>query len=100
MVWDKDPGGENLSKFDREMLGQSKRLTIPVTDRLVLRKVADLLRGLANVIDFESRRPDNTARSSLFRIATEVDSTNRKIRYEAQKAGIDLREGRPANSKR
>ena len=90
-----------LSDMDRDIIGGNKRITIPMGDRLVLRQVADLLRGLANTMDHWSRLPvteDMTERLMMMSVSSDIDRTNLLIRETARQAGIEIREGRPPNS--
>ncbi len=87
------PGPPPLSEWDKLIIGPAKRITIPLEDKFVLQKVADLLHGLATVIAFESRLPKKSERESLIRIRCEIDQTNEKIRYAARQAGIYWHEG-------
>ena len=48
-------GHPMLTDFDKEIIGGNKRITIPMGDRFVLRRVADALHGLANKLDYRSR---------------------------------------------
>ena len=96
MVWDTPPETKELTELDRQVIGaRHKRLTIPLENKLLLRQVADILRGLANQIDFDSRRPDTTERTALLDAKHSIDCTNRKIRALAEQHGVELREGRP-----
>lgn len=95
MVWDKPPPDDEITEFDRNIIGHAKRLTIPlIDDRAANRAFADLLRGLAQIIDFEACR-EGPVRERLFRVGHEINSTNSKIRSVAREAGIMVREGRP-----
>ncbi len=89
-----------LTDFDKMIIGRPKRISIPLEDKFVLRKIADLLRGLAIVMDFESRRPDTVQRESLSRIRWEIGKTNTKIREAALQASIYWNEGAPTKAGR
>ena len=85
MVWDKPPEVPELTEIDRMVIGaRHKRLTIPLENKVLLRQVADELRGLAAQIDFDSRRPDTSERTALLDAKHSIDCTNRKIRALAQ----------------
>ena len=103
MVYDGKPmSGENpyeLNDFDLSILGTSKRLSIPLGEPLLMRQVADLLRGLAMQLDHNSRRPDMPERSRRFMDAADIDSTSRKIKAAAKQFGTEIKEGRPAAGK-
>ena len=85
---------EDLTELDRVIIGPAKRIDIPLKDKFVLRQIADLFRGLATVMDFESRRPDRSQREALFRIREEINHTNRKIKYAVKQAEIGRSESR------
>ena len=101
------PSPENpgaLSKMDLEILGRKEcRLCVPIVSRYDLRMVADIMRGLATVLDFESRRQDVPERATLFRIQQEIGLANRRIqdhfREVFDKLGLlpPSRGGRPRN---
>jgi len=103
VVYDGKPmNGENpyeLNSFDISILGTSKRLSIPLGEPLLMRQVADLLRGLAMQLDHNSRRPDMPERSRRFMDKADIDSTNRKIKEAAKLFGTEIKEGRPATGK-
>jgi hypothetical protein len=93
-----------LTKFDLELLRPREvRVQIPVISRYDLRMVADCLRGLATILDFESRRQDIPERGSLFRVIGEVNLVNRRIRdhYADVYARLGIPQpkkgGRPSN---
>ena len=79
------------------------RLAIPIVSRYDWRVVADIMRGLATVLDIESRRDDNRDSSSVFRVVGEVNLANRRIRehfapiYEQLRIEPPKRGGRPRN---
>lgn len=89
-----------LTDFDKMIIGRPKRINIPLEDKFVLREIADLLRGLATIMAFESRRPDTAQRESLSRIRWEIRKTNTKIREAALQAGIYWQEGAPTKAGR
>ena len=89
---------DELTDMDRQIIGASKRITIPLGDAFILRDIADYLRGLAMQMEVASRTSDLPVRSRLMNIVFEIDSTNRKIKERARQAGIEVREGRPTNS--
>ena len=93
-----------LSKMDLEILGRKEcRLCVPIVSRFDLRMVADMLRGLATMMDWESRRGDVPERASLFRVQQEIGLANRRIqdhfRDVYEKLGLlpPSRGGRPRN---
>ena len=99
MVYDGKPMiGENpyeLTDFDRSLLPACKRISIPLGEPLLMRQVADLLRGLAMQLDHNSRRCDMPERSRRFMDAADIDSTSRKIKDAAKQFGSEIKEGRP-----
>jgi len=95
-----EPG---MTALDWLVLGKKEcRLNVPLVSRYDLRVVADQLRALATVCDFESRRTDVPERTSLMRVRSEVDAANLIIRahYESvyERLGIPVpkKGGRPA----
>jgi hypothetical protein len=91
-----------MTAFDFKVLGcKEVRIGVPLVSRYDLRVVADCLRGLATILDVESRRQDVPERASLFRALCEVNSINHRIRdhYEEvyRRLGIPQpkRGGRP-----
>src|SRR3546814_14109896 len=99
MVYDGKPmNGENpyeLSDFDRSLLPSSKRISLPLGEPLLMRQVADLLRGLAMQLDHNSRRPDMPERSRRFMDMADIDSTSSKIKEAAKQIGTEIKAGRP-----
>ncbi len=72
----RDP--EELSEFDKGIIGQTCRLEIPFRDKFRMRKTAELLRGYADTLDNFSRRTDLPDRAILFFLREEA----RRINYE------------------
>src|SRR3546814_5173768 len=103
MVYDGKPmNGENpyeLSDFDRSLLPSSKRISLPLGEPLLMRQVADLLRGLAMQLDHNSRRSDMPECSRRFMDMADIDSTSRKIKDAAKQFGTEIKEGRPLSPK-
>lgn len=89
-----------LTPMDRQIIGQSKRITIPLGDAFIFRDFADILRGLALELEVASRTTDLPLRGRIFNVAVEIDSCNRRIKERAKQAGLEIREGRPKNSER
>lgn len=96
---DVDENPYELSEFDQKMLPKTKRLSIPLGEPLLMRQVADLLRGLAMQLDHNSRRTDMTERSRRFMDLSDINSTSWKIKDAARQFGNDIKEGRPIGSK-
>ena len=69
-----------LSPHQRENLGNSARITIPLPDVFLLRKVAPMLAGLAEHIAFTARRTDLREYDLLMSIRNEIESVNIAIR--------------------
>lgn len=96
---------QTLSEFDRIVMGDRRecRVNIPIVNRYELRIVADMLRGLATTIDFESRRTDIPERHSLSLVQAECNRVNRIIRdhfrpvYEKLRIEPPKLGGRPRN---
>lgn len=84
-----------LNDFDRQLLPKTKRLSIPLGEPLLMRQVADLLRGLAMQLDHNSRRTDMTERSRRFMDMADINSTIWKIKDAARQFGSEIKEGRP-----
>lgn len=49
---------DGLTDFDKDRVGKAIRIEIPMTDRLTLELTVELLRGLANEIEFTLQRQD------------------------------------------
>jgi len=72
---------DELSEQDRAIIGgDTCRLEIPFRNVYVLRQVADLLRGYAEMLDVYSRRTDLPPRSILFHLRMEAKMLNGKLR--------------------
>lgn len=70
-----------LSARDIEIIGgPSARMEIPLTDRFTLRKVPDILRGLAAAIESHSRREDWSERTVMLEVKSEVRDSARRLR--------------------
>lgn len=48
-----------LNALDRVVIGKAVRIEIPFSDLYKMRRMAEMLRGLADDIDFNSRRIDH-----------------------------------------
>jgi|SRR5579859_3896988 len=74
--------GEELTDFDREVARAfgSKNLRIPMTSAVNLRRVADIMHGLATELDRLSRRGDLSSRSIIIEARWLIDQANMKIR--------------------
>jgi hypothetical protein len=80
-----------LSEWDRDMIGRAAvRLEIPFADldQVAMRDVADILRGLANAMDFWSRRSDLSQREILLYLRASTREAVHRMR--------SLKEGRRA----
>lgn len=70
-----------MTEHDRKIIGASSaRLVIPLTDRYSLRKIPDMLRGLAALIEQQAVRNDLSDRTILLEVKGEVSSFNSRIR--------------------
>jgi hypothetical protein len=98
-------GFKRLDPLAEWMVGGRRecRINVPLVSRYDWRVVAECLRGLATILDIESRRTDNRDSSSLFRVQGEVNLINRRIRehytpiYEQLRIEQPSRGGRPRN---
>lgn len=91
-----------LNEYERNIVGDNKRVTIPMGDAFTLRHVADHLRGLATALDHWSRMtgtPEFSEQHVMMLVAGEIDKTNRAIRKSAEQAGIEVAVGRPKGRK-
>lgn len=71
---------EDLSRVDKDIIGETCRIEIPFRDVYRMRQAAELLRGYAEQLDFYSRRTDLPPRTILFHLRTEARLLNRKLR--------------------
>ena len=71
---------DELSDLDKLVIGQAVRIEIPFTDQYNMRRIADLLRGYAEMLDFWSRRTDLPPRSVLMHLRGEAKLMNSRIR--------------------
>lgn len=83
--WDRDRkiakmDANGLSAYDLEIIGRSVRLDIPLQDPRALKQIADMLRGLANTIDFAVERDDLTLRQRLMTLKAEFTAASKRIR--------------------
>lgn len=74
----RDP--EELSQFDKDIIGATCRLEIPFRDKFKMRKTAELLRGYAEQLDNFSRRTDLPDRAILFFLREEARRINHELR--------------------
>ena len=72
--------GSELTELDRVVIGEAVRIEIPFTDQYNMRRIADLLRGYAEMLDFWSRRNDLPPRSVLSHLRGEAKLVNARIR--------------------
>jgi hypothetical protein len=82
-------GGDSLDNDDDFTLLRydNARLELPLTSVVAQRRVAELLRGLAEQLDFLSRRTDIPPHSILFQVMQSVRVTNRKLKAMHRKRG-------------
>lgn len=70
---------DDLSDFDKSIIGKDVRITIPLKSKVRLRDVAELLRGLAQRLDGISRDPHYSERHALFDAKWVAQQTQKKI---------------------
>jgi len=87
--------GDGLSELDRMVIGEAVRIEIPFVDAFAMRRIADLLRGYAETIDFYSRRTDVPPRTILVHLRSEARAINARIR---EITGTRRRRGRNIRS--
>lgn len=93
-------GRGRLTELDRTIIGKSKRVIVPLHNKMLLRDVADALRGLAQVMDIHSRLDTMSERDALLRVKVEIDHTNQIIRSACKRYDVKLRDGRPTDKER
>lgn len=71
---------DELTDFDRAIVGDVARLEVPLRSVVALRRIADHLRGLATMMEQASHRDDLPPRSVLFEVRMQVRETNRRLR--------------------
>jgi hypothetical protein len=71
---------EELSDIDKLVIGQAVRIEIPFCDQYNMRRIAELLRGYAELLDFWSRRTDLPARVVLLHLRSEAKAMNKRVR--------------------
>lgn len=74
------PQMDELSDLDRKHIGTFIRIEIPLTDIYKLRKVADMLRGMATEIDQRTRRTDLSIKDILVGLKFELALRASRIR--------------------
>lgn len=75
----RDP--EDLTAYDRAIIGgNSCRIEIPLRDKFLMRKVAEMLRGYAETLDNYSHRTDLPDRAILGYIRDEAKRINWVLR--------------------
>jgi hypothetical protein len=82
-------GGDSLDTDDDFTLlnRDTTRLELPLTSVVAQRRVAALLRGLAEQLEFLSQRTDIPPHSILFQVWQSARQTNRKLRAMRRKRG-------------
>jgi hypothetical protein len=71
---------DGLSDWDKRVIGRACRLEVPLSDAYTLRRIADLLRGFAAMLDNHSRRTDLSERAVLYDIKAEAMTFNARVR--------------------
>ena len=76
---------------------RTRRVEIPVSppDRVLLREVSDIMKGLATDMDFWSRLTDRSEHEMRVMIEDRINRANNEIRRRAELRGIKWRTGRP-----
>ncbi len=76
---------------------RTRRVEIPVSppDRVLLREVSDIMKGLATDMDFWSRLTDRSEHEMRVMIEDRINRANNEIRRRAEMRGIKWRTGRP-----
>jgi hypothetical protein len=76
---------------------KTRRIEIPVSppDRILMREIADIIRGLGFRLDFWSRSRDHDEDDMEAMVDHWVDRANRDIRKAAALRDIKWRQGRP-----
>ena len=83
-----EAGPDEPDEIGLQIHGETCRLEIPLTSVYNLRRVAALLRGLAEQLDFLSRRDDIPPRSITFQARESARATNYKLRAMRRKKGV------------
>lgn len=74
------PQMDELTDLDRKHIGTFIRFEIPLTDIYKLRKVADLLRGAADVIEQRTRRTDISIKDILVGLKFDLGGYGSRIK--------------------
>jgi hypothetical protein len=82
---------DELSDLDKMVIGQAVRIEIPFTDQYNMRRIADLLRGYAELLDLWSRRTDLPPRSVLMHLRGEAKLVNTRIRERGEAKLVNTR---------
>lgn len=91
---------EILSEYDRKIIGGTKRVSIPMENRALMRDTLDSLRRLTNDIQHALDMPGLNNRGFLQLCRGAVTTCNDTIRRKAEAHGVRIREGRPPDSER
>lgn len=87
----KDPERAVLTQFDADLVGNYVRFDIPMLiPRHRFKEVADMLRGLANTIEFAAQRTDLPERTLLFEIKMQARGVRRRIREMTNDPGNNI----------
>jgi len=74
-----------MKPMERDIVGRTyARIEIPLTSALALRDAADMLRGLANDLDFQSRQERVKEVTKLVGARMSIDSTRRRLRLRGE----------------
>ena len=96
MVWDKkaEKKSEGLSEWDLGITrGRHRaRLDIPLLSAAGLRESIDIMRGLANQLDFELRGREQAERTAMLTARFEIHQANQRLKQIHDRELIFLRE--------
>lgn len=80
MAMKRKPDPTELSQMDKDIIGDTCRIEIPFRDIHKMRVAAELLRGYADSLDFNSRRTDLPVRTILLSLREEARAINKRLR--------------------
>lgn len=89
--WDRERqaarrNADGLSEWDLEQIGRAVRIDVPCSDKRTLALAADLLRGIANEIEFTLQRDEIPLRMRLQSIRMYAHMVNRRLREQHAKS--------------
>ena len=83
---------EETADLDHRSGGRSIGLIVPLENKCLLREVAEALRGLAQVMDTQSRLKGVSEPETLVRVKFEVRHANNLIAAACARHGVDRTE--------